>query len=154
MKTSDQVEQDLSSEQVTADDEANLLKMKEDIQSTKYDKHDMIRCSHGNGQNIKGVVYCHGCHKLVVADPERMQEARDNLQLVCLGDSLALQISWKDNRKSLRGKGTVNTDYNRKCKKYLKRAEEDGHWSIYDHYVNCPEWAAVLRGIRNRLFRG
>ena len=74
-----------------------------------------------------------------------MQEARDNLQLTCWGNNIALQTSWRDNRKTFRGREAAATDYNRKCKKYLKRARELDYWSIFDGYVNDPEYATILK---------
>jgi hypothetical protein len=101
-------------------------------------------CGHCDKQNIKGVVYCQGCHKLLEADPERMQEAQDDLKLVCWGNNLALSISWKDNRTSMRGRPTAAVEYNRKAKKYLKRAKQNGFSTIYEAFTQSADMAAIL----------
>ena len=76
-KFCEQVGQTIDADIATADEETDLLKLKEEIKSTKDDV-EWLFCAHCCRKNFKGVVYCRGCYKIVETDSEKKQEAKDN----------------------------------------------------------------------------
>ena len=136
-----QVEQELLPDR--ANEESDLQNMDEEIEHARATRIHMILCGGCNKQNVDGVVYCEGCHKMLDVSPEIKQEAENNLKVAVWEANLAMSISWRDNRNDLRGRPTAATDYNRKCKSLLKRALQRKYKTIYEGFTQCEEWREI-----------